>query len=161
MCRRKTIIYILLTVMLPILLGTSTGCNGVRRRLTITSEPPGALVYLNDQEIGKTPVSHNITYSGTYKIRCTKDSFETKTVMHRVGTPWYLYPGIDFFSENFVAGEIRDLQSCHIVLNQQREIPGNELLEEANKMRTQAHNAASQTPGAVPVTRTQAPAYQP
>lgn len=114
----------------------------MRRRLTITSDPPGALVYLNDQEIGKTPIAYNFIYSGAYKIRCSKDSYETKTVMHRVGTPWYLYPGVDFFSENFVPGQISDLQSCHVELEPKRVVPVNELLEEAVKMRNEAHSAA-------------------
>ena len=120
-----------------------SGCNSVRRRVTITSEPSGANVYINDQEIGKTPVSQNIVYSGTYKIRCVKESYETKTVMHKVGTPWYLYPGLDFFSENFVPGQISDLQTCHIVLEPKRVIPVNELLDDAAKMRNEAHAAAA------------------
>ncbi|MBQ1338689.1 MAG: PEGA domain-containing protein, partial [Thermoguttaceae bacterium] len=85
-----------------------TGCNAVKRRLTITSEPSGALVYLNDKEIGRTPISQNFTYSGSYKIRCLKEGYEMEETYYKAGTPWYLYPGIDFISENFVPGEIRD-----------------------------------------------------
>jgi len=138
-------------LLLILLLPECLGCNSVRRRLIITSEPEGALVYLNDQEIGKTPIAQNFVHSGTYKIRCSKDEYETTTVMHKVGTPWYLYPGIDFFSENFVAGELRDTQSCHIVLTPKRVIPDNELLENANAMRNEAHNNASLSTAVQPV----------
>ena len=119
------------------------GCNGVRRRLTITSNPEGATVYLNDKEIGQTPISQNITYSGTYKIRLAKEGMETKTVMHQVRTPWYLWPGVDFVSENLVPGELRDNQSCHVNLDGKRVIPDGELYESAALMRSEAHNQAN------------------
>jgi hypothetical protein len=35
----------------------ATGC--VQRRMTIRSDPPGALVYVDDYQIGTTPVSHD------------------------------------------------------------------------------------------------------
>ncbi len=129
--------------MIAALIATSLGCNGVRRRLTITSEPSGAIVFLNNKEIGKTPISQNFVYSGTYKIRCYKEGYETSETSYRAGTPWYLYPGFDFFSENFVPGEIRDEQSCHIELKQKREIPKNELFEAATQLREEAHNNSS------------------
>lgn len=121
---------------------TTAGCNGVRRRLTITSNPPGATVYINDREVGQTPISQNFVYSGTYKIRLSKEGMETKTIMHEVKTPWYLWPGIDFVSENFVAGELRDHQTCHVELTGKRVIPDNELFENASAMRSEAHNKA-------------------
>lgn len=127
-------------VLITFILFFECGCNSVRRRLTITSEPEGATVYLNDREIGKTPISQNIIYSGTYKVRCSKDSYATQTVMHDVRSPWYLWPGVDFISENFVPGEICDQQSCHIVLQPERMIPAEELLENANQLRNEAQN---------------------
>jgi hypothetical protein len=115
----------------------------VRRRLTITSEPSGAVVYLNNKEIGKTPIATNFLYSGTYNIRCYKEGYETTEKSYTTGTPWYLWPGFDFFSENFVPGEIRDEQSCHVELPLKREIPENELFEEATRLREEAHNNSS------------------
>ena len=121
----------------------AVGCNGVRRRLTVTSEPSGAVVYLNNKEIGKTPIATNFLYSGTYNIRCYKEGYETTEKKYTTGTPWYLWPGFDFFSENFVPGEIRDEQSCHVELPLKREIPENELFEEATRLREEAHNNSS------------------
>ncbi len=120
-----------------------TGCNSVHRRLTIESEPPGARVFVNDQEIGTTPIAQNFIYSGTYKIRFEMAGKETKTVMHQVRTPWYLYPGLDFFSENFVPGEIRDLQSCKVVMEPRRMITSEELKADAVKMREEVQNNAA------------------
>lgn len=137
MKENTTWIQLALLILIPILFYT-IGCNSVHRRLSITSEPSGARVWINDQEVGRTPISQNVIYSGTYKIRCEQESCETTTIMHDVRTPWYLYPGADFISENFVPGELRDNQKCHVVLPPKRVVPDNELLEAANKMRSEA-----------------------
>ena len=128
-------------VVLALAVGASLiGCNSVRRRLTITSEPPGAVVYLNNKEIGKTPISQNFVHSGVYNIKCFKEGYEMSETYYKAGCPWYLYPGVDFFSENFVPGEIRDEQHCHVTLAQKREIPDSELYERASALRNEAHN---------------------
>ena len=46
---------LLLLLAVIVLWAGQTGC--VRRRLTVRSNPPGALVYIDDRPIGKTPVS--------------------------------------------------------------------------------------------------------
>ncbi len=78
---------------------SATGC--VRRRMTIRSNPPGAMVYVDDQQIGLTPVSTEFTYYGTRKIRLVKDQFETMTTYHTFAAPWYQLPPLDFVTENF------------------------------------------------------------
>ena len=90
----------------PVLCARPTGC--VQRRLTIRSNPPGALVYVDDYQIGTTPVSTDFVYYGTRKIRLVLSGYETLTVLQPIPTPWYEYPGLDFVSENLVPGEIRD-----------------------------------------------------
>src|SRR4051812_10525790 len=40
----------------------------VRRRLNVNSNPPGALVYVDNQQIGTTPCSVDFTYYGTREI---------------------------------------------------------------------------------------------
>lgn len=141
--RRERRRRLLTAVVLLLAVTLWSGCNGVRRRLAITSNPPGATVFLNDREIGQTPISQNIVYSGTYKIRLEKEGMETKTLMHDVRTPWYLWPGVDFVSENLVPGELRDNQSCHVELSGKRVIPDNELFDNAVSMRTEAHDQSN------------------
>ena len=43
------------------------GC--VQRIISITSQPSGALVYLNDEEVGRTPISAPHLFYGVYDIR--------------------------------------------------------------------------------------------
>ena len=131
--------------LLLALCANALACNSVRRRLTITSDPPGAVVYLNNKEIGKTPIAQNFVHSGTYNIKCFKEGYEMEETYYKAGCPWYLYPGVDFFSENFTPGELRDEQRCHVTLRQKREIPESELYERASQLRDEAHESNVRT----------------
>lgn len=84
------------------------GAGCVQRRMTIRSNPPGALVYVDDYQIGTTPVSTDFVYYGTRKIRLVKDGYETLTVRQPFPIPWYEIFPLDFVSENLWPGEIRD-----------------------------------------------------
>jgi hypothetical protein len=114
--------------------GTCLG-GGVERRLVIRSNPPGALVYVDDYPIGTTPVAANFTYYGTRKIRLVKDGYETLTVMQTIPSPWYEVPPLDFISENFVPGEIRDQRTFTFQLTPQVVVPPEQLLSRAEGLR--------------------------
>ena len=43
------------------------GC--VERKLTINTEPQGAVVFLNDEEIGTSPVTASFEWYGDYNVR--------------------------------------------------------------------------------------------
>ena len=75
---------------------TQTGC--VRKRMTIVSNPLGAQVFIDNREIGTTPVSTSYLYYATREIRLQKDGFETITVQRNFDPPWYEYPPLDLFS---------------------------------------------------------------
>jgi hypothetical protein len=113
------------------------GC--VQRRLTVRSNPPGALVYVDNYEIGTTPVSTDFIYYGTRQIRLVKDGYETLTVLQPVPTPWYQYFPIDFFAENVVPGEIRDERCLDFVLTPQMIVQGDQLLQRAEDLRRTTH----------------------
>jgi hypothetical protein len=119
-----------------------TGC--VQRRLTIRSNPPGALVYVDDYQIGTTPVSTSFVYYGTRKVRLVLSGYETLTVLQPIPTPWYEYPGLDFIVENVVPGEIRDERVIDFQLKPQMIVPSQQLLGRAENLRHGA--AAPQTP---------------
>ena len=110
-----------------------SGC--VQRRLTIRSNPPGALVYVDDYQLGTTPVSTDFVYYGTRKIRLVKSGHETLTVLQPIPTPWYEYPGLDFISENLIPGEIRDERVVDYQLQPQMVVPSPQLLERGENLR--------------------------
>jgi hypothetical protein len=132
-------------------------CGCVQRRFTVRSNPPGAVVYVDDYEIGTTPVSHDFVYYGTRKIRLVKDGYETLTVMQKFPTPWYQIIGIDFIAENLVPGEIRDERVVDYQLQPQIIVPTEQLLGRAENLRrgsqppTTVVPAGAITPAVAPV----------
>lgn len=78
------------------MLAFSAGLGGcVRRELVITSQPPGALVHVNDVEIGRTPVRAGFKFYGVYDIRLELDGYEPLWTSAEAESPWYETPGID------------------------------------------------------------------
>lgn len=143
--------YALVALLLaPTICGGGSGC--VRRRMTILSDPPGARVYLDDYEIGTTPISHNLIYYGDRKIRLVKDGYETLTVMQPVPRPWYQIPPLDFVTENLIPGELRDQRTFRYQLISQRVVPSQELLRRGENLRrgvvpVRSSQSSPMTPG--------------
>ena len=103
--------------------------------MTIRSNPPGALVYIDNQEIGFTPVSTPFVYYGTRNIRLVKDGYETLSVKQNFKAPWYEIPPADFVTENFWPKELRDERMLDFQLVPQQIVPTEKLLERAQGLR--------------------------
>ncbi|MFN3168166.1 MAG: PEGA domain-containing protein [Phycisphaeraceae bacterium] len=84
-------------LMLCLVALLSLGC--VERRLIITSEPPGALVYLNDREQGRTPLEVPFTWYGVYDVRLEREGYTTLLTQREAERPWWEAPGPDLFAE--------------------------------------------------------------
>lgn len=122
----------------------------VRRRLNVNSNPQGALVYVDNQQIGTTPCSVDFTYYGTREIRLIKPGFETLTVNQPIPAPWYQYTPIDFVSENLVTTKIRDNRTVNYNLAPQLVVPAEELIGRANQLRQDTLQYGAPTVGSVP-----------
>jgi hypothetical protein len=94
-----------------VLAAVQAGC--VTRRVMITSDPPGAVVYRNGQPIGATPVEEPFIYYGRYHYRFVADGYQPLDLYPDFATPWYEYPGLDFVFENFFPFTFRDKQEVH------------------------------------------------
>lgn len=119
-----------------LLLSTLAQVGCVRRRLTIRSNPPGALVYVDNQHIGFTPCSVDFTYYGTREIRLIKSGFETLTINQPIPTPWYQVPPFDFVSDNLVPAKIRDNRTVTYNLQPQLMMPVEEIIGRGHELRT-------------------------
>lgn len=112
------------------------GC--VRRTMKITTEPPNALVYLNDQEVGRSEVSVDFLWYGDYDVVIRKEGYETLKTHWEVKAPWYQQIPFDFFAEVLWPGNIHDMHARHFVLEPQSLPTEEELMDRAAELRSEA-----------------------
>ena len=73
------------------------GC--VERTIEITSEPSGAIVWLNDREVGRTPVEVEFLYYGVYDVRLALDGYEPLVASGTATPPWWDNVPLDLAAE--------------------------------------------------------------
>jgi hypothetical protein len=123
------------TLFLAALL-TAAGLPGcIEQRYVIESEPPGALVLVNGQPIGTTPVDGYFVYYGTYNFTLVKDGYQTKVVQQKIAMPWFEYPGIDFFTENVYPAKVEDVRRFKYCLEPLVQVSEGDLLQQAQQLR--------------------------
>ena len=109
-----------------------TGC--VRRTITITSEPSGALCWLNGREIGRTPVEVDFLYYGTYDVQLVADGHEPLLTSGEAKAPiWDSIP-IDLVAE-MVPGKHESRIAWHYRLDPRNDDSAT-LLERARALRS-------------------------
>jgi hypothetical protein len=124
-------------LMLIVLLLALNGC--VERRLTIVSDPPGALVTVNNRDIGAAPVDvpdDLFVYDGAYEIVLRKDGYEPLRVRQELRPPWYLRFPFDFFAEVVWPFRIRYYRELTYQLQLPPAISREQLLQSAQELRS-------------------------
>jgi hypothetical protein len=84
-------------ILLLLILASLVGC--VERTISIGSDPTGALVYLNDEEVGRTPLTVPFTFYGIYDVRLEADGYEPLWTTQKAVSPWWETIGPDLFAE--------------------------------------------------------------
>ena len=92
-------------ILAALLVIAMTGC--VKRTISITSEPAGALVWVNDREVGRTPVDVAFTYYGEYDVRLDLPGYEPIMTSRWIKAPVWDQPVADLVAEAWP----RDLHS--------------------------------------------------
>lgn len=73
------------------------GC--LKRTLAITTQPEGAIVWLNDVEVGRTPLETDFTFYGTYDVRIRREGYEAVITSRKINGPITEAPGVDVITE--------------------------------------------------------------
>lgn len=133
--------------LLAALLACSTAC--VRRELQIHSNPEGALVYLNGEEVGRTPATRPFTFYGTYDIVLRMDGYRTLKTKKLVLAPWWQWVPFDLPAELLPLTD-RERLSFDLTPTTQRVVDPDELVLRAREMREK-----------LPVTQPASPTTQP
>jgi len=85
-------------VAMAALLGLGAGCRPTRT-LVIDSVPPGAVVRLDEQVIGRTPLEHRFQHYGERRLSLYSPGYRTHSARIRIGAPWYARFPIDLLTE--------------------------------------------------------------
>jgi hypothetical protein len=112
-----------------------TGC--VERKLTINTRPGDAIVVLNDEEIGKSPVTVNFNWYGDYKVRISKEGYQTLKTHRELKGPWYDGFPFDFFAQVLIPERIIDSYEWTFELEEKKQIDRNQLIGNAQSLREQ------------------------
>ena len=115
----------------------AAGC--VDREMVITSEPAGALVYVSDVEVGRTPVRVPFTWYGDYDIVLRHEGqgqtqFQTLKTHRHLTPPVYEVPPLDLLSA-MAPWTYRDTRYLHFQLEPLGEPSQEELLQNARELR--------------------------
>lgn len=124
---------------------TLVGC--VERRITLVTDPPNALVYLNNVEVGRSPVTVPFQWYGDYDVRARLDRDEgtpekPKPVHYifkgnrKTETPWFQWLGVDLFAE-ISPFTFKDEQIWALTLAPQPDKTDAQLVENAKVLRSQ------------------------
>jgi len=123
--------------VMVLMAGLCGGC--VRRTLTVRTEPEGARVWLNNQEIGTSPVTADFTWYGDYEVTLRKEGFQTLNTHHRLDAPWYQWPFIDFFAEVLFPFQVHDRRELPVCVLQPEVLPEpEELVQRAEELKERA-----------------------
>jgi PEGA domain len=114
-------------------LASLSGC--VERRYTIRTNPPGALVVVNGEEIGPSPVSRSFTYYGKREITLMLDGHQTQTIIQPVDAKWYDNYLTEFFTENILPFTLRDEREFDFQMTPSVIPAKNDLLARAESLR--------------------------
>lgn len=121
-------------ILAGVCLAAVAGC--VEREWTITSEPLGAVVYISDIEVGRTPVTIDFTHYGNYEVILRKEGYETLKTSVKLDPPPYEWVGVDFFSE-IAPWTYHDRRETLHVLQKYKPPTDAELHERAQELREQ------------------------
>ena len=117
----------------------NSGC--VRRTITITTDPPQARVFLNDQEIGRSEVSTDFLWYGDYDVVIRKEGYQTLQTNWTIKPPWYQWIPFDFFAEVLWPGWVHDTRAQHYALTPAATPAEGEVIERAETLREEALGA--------------------
>ena len=115
-----------------------SGC--VRRTLKITTEPPSALVFLNEEEVGRSDITRDFIWYGDYSVIIRKEGYKTLKTHWDIKPPWYQHIPIDFIAEVLWPWHIHDTHETHFVLEKQEWPTSEELVERARELQARARD---------------------
>ncbi|HUW57985.1 MAG TPA: PEGA domain-containing protein [Planctomycetota bacterium] len=120
-------------VVLILVLSTAL-CGCVERKLTVTSTPPGAKVYLDDEPKGETPVTFRFNFHGHRTFKLKKDGYRVCEEVKWVRPPFWEYPVLDAIAD-LTPIPLEDHKKFHFELEPVREVVTEDVLYRARALK--------------------------
>jgi len=124
MSRTRSLAFATLGALAALGLGLASGC-AAQRELRIDSDPPGALVRLDDEIVGWTPFVTTFHDYGTRRITLYHEGYRSASRLVELKPPWYGRFPFDIFSEILIPVGWRDHHPVSITM----EAEGGEVTE--------------------------------
>ncbi|MEZ5944660.1 MAG: PEGA domain-containing protein [Planctomycetaceae bacterium] len=108
--------------------------------MTIRTDPPEALVEVDGEQLGLSPVSMDFTYYGTREIKISKPGYETLTIQQPVDRPLHQSVPFDFVSNHFAGTHVTDRHD-YVYRLREKQIPldqESDLINRGQNFRSQA-----------------------
>jgi len=125
------------TIVLIVLVAGLFFAGCVERKLTINTQPQGALVALNDEQIGPSPVTVSFNWYGDYSVRITKPGYQTLQTHRKLKAPWYDSFPFDFFAQILNPSRLVDSYEWTFTLSPRKHVDRQELIETAQQLKKQ------------------------
>lgn len=113
---------------------SAAGC--LERTIRVTSEPEQAVVWLNGEEVGTTPVTTHFTWYGDYDVVLRKAGYETLKSHRQTPMPLHETPPLDLACE-LLPIKFTDRHEWHFQLEPKKPADPDLLIERARAMRSQ------------------------
>jgi len=125
---------ITLTILLAVVLAAGTGC--IKRTISVRSDPPGALVYLDGLEVGKTPLNGvRFHFYGTREFALYKNGYLVERRTVEIDTPWHSYFPLDIFTELLTPWRIDDHRDFYFAMKRTEHPERETVLRHAHETR--------------------------
>ena len=98
------------------LLGLLAVSCATRRILQVDTDPPGAVVRLDEEVIGTTPLEHDFTFYGQRRLTLYLPGHRSWSQQIQLKPPWYAYFPIDLFTQVLPPLGIDDREVFHVIL---------------------------------------------
>ncbi len=111
------------------------GEYGVERFITIKSDPPGARLLVDNEEVGTTPQTLGFVHYGTRRITVIADGYRTISTLERISPPWYQYFPLDMLFELVLPVKMEDHHRFLFKLEPEPQMDVREFIKQAEEFR--------------------------
>jgi hypothetical protein len=87
-----------------------------QREIVVLSDPPGAIVRLDETIVGTTPYRHGFEDYGSRRITLYRSGYRTTSEIVKISPPWFAYFPLDYISEVLIPIGWKDMHEFHFTL---------------------------------------------